>query len=243
MVAANWKMHGDSQSVLQFAEALETYAGAHESQTLVFAPPSPYLQSAALIAKHFAVAGQNGHEKSRGAHTGDVSMSMLRDVGCRYVIIGHSERRGAYGESDKLIIDKLLLAFESGLIPILCIGENALENADGVTMAVLTRQLQGAMEFLDESQKKQLVIAYEPVWAIGSGKTPDVADIGRIHEKIRYVFAENNAIIADSLRILYGGSVNPENAKQIFALPDVDGGLVGGASLTFDSFQKIIKAL
>ncbi len=240
IAAANWKMNGRSDEVIAFAKALSEITTNGEK---IFAPPAAYLTTAQAYNSGFALAAQTACENADGAFTGEISMPMLKDIACQYVIIGHSERRAIYGENDKVIFAKIQAAFTNGLTPILCIGETDKENQSGETEAVLTRQLKLASEGLSGEQKQKIVIAYEPVWAIGTGRTPSIDDIQAIHQKIRYLFSQNDDTISASVRILYGGSVKPDNAKAIFALADVDGGLVGGASLTIDSFEKIIKAL
>ena len=240
IAAANWKMNGRKQNVIDFANALNQIKTSGE---IIFAPPVIYLSVAQNSQKSFSLSAQTACHHDEGAFTGENSMSMLSDIGCQYVIVGHSERRAIYGESDQEIFAKVQAAFASGLTPILCIGETDEENQAGKTEAVLTSQLDAVIEHLTTVQKQQLVIAYEPVWAIGSGSPPFLDDIQEIHAKIRYVFSQNDDTIALAVRILYGGSVKPNNASNIFALEDVDGGLVGGASLTIDSFEKIIKAL
>ncbi len=240
IAAANWKMNGRQAEVSAFADSLNAVNSRGE---VIFAPPAVYLTAAEKAQKGFALAAQNACEQADGAFTGEISMPMLADVGCQYVILGHSERRAIYAESDAMIFAKVKAAFACGLTPILCIGETDEENQAGQTEAVLTRQLSLAVDNLSAAEKQQIVIAYEPVWAIGSGRTPSIDDIQAIHAKIRYVFCQNDDTIASAVRILYGGSVKPDNATAIFALADVDGGLVGGASLTIESFEKIIKAL
>ncbi len=240
IAAANWKMNGRVEDVVNFAKALSAVETRGEK---IFAPTSAHLTSAQAANTGFALSAQNASEQTDGAFTGEISMPMLADIGCQYVIVGHSERRALYGETDAIVFAKVKAAFDSGLTPILCIGETDEQNQAGQTEVVLSEQLQLAVDGLSTEQKQRLVIAYEPVWAIGTGRTPSEDDIQRIHEKIRYLFSQNDDTIAASVRILYGGSVKPNNAEAIFALADVDGGLVGGASLTIDSFEQIIKAL
>ncbi len=240
IAAANWKMNGRKADVKSFAKALNIDTQGE----IIFSPPSLYLGFAqAENTGGFALSAQTASEKLDGAFTGELSMAMLADIGCQYVIVGHSERRAIYGESDAAIFSKVKAAFAAGLTPILCIGETDEENQANKTEAVLAKQLALAIESLSTEEKQKIVIAYEPVWAIGTGRTPSIDDIQEIHEKIRYLFSKNDDTISASVRILYGGSVKPENAKAIFSCPDVDGGLVGGASLTIDSFEQIIKAL
>ncbi|PIE45299.1 MAG: triose-phosphate isomerase [Gammaproteobacteria bacterium] len=240
IAAANWKMNGRLSDVTRFAQLLGNIETKGET---IFAPPAVYLDVARKNNTGFALAAQTGNENADGAFTGEVSMPMLADIGCQYVIVGHSERRAIYAESDAAIFAKVKSAFAAGLTPILCIGETDSENQAGKTEAVLTEQLALVIDKLSAEEKRSLVIAYEPVWAIGTGRTPSLDDIQAIHRKIRYLFSQNNDTIASAVRILYGGSVKPDNAAAIFGLTDVDGGLVGGASLPIDSFEKIIKAL
>lgn len=240
MVAANWKMNGRAAEVSAFAAALSALPTEAEK---VFAPPAVYLHIAQQANKGFALSAQTAAAFADGAFTGEIGMSMLTDMGCQYVILGHSERRALYGETDKVIFEKVQAALANDITPILCIGETDEENQTGQTEAVMAEQLSRTLTVLTPAQKQRVVIAYEPVWAIGTGRTPSLEDVQSIHEKIRYLFSQNDDTISHSVRILYGGSVKPDNAAAIFALPDVDGGLVGGASLTIESFEKIIKAL
>lgn len=240
IIAANWKMNGDLSQVTLFCQGLNSIKTDHE---VVFAPPYPYLSKARQLCQGYLLSAQNASEHSSGAYTGEVSMAMLTDYGCQYVILGHSERRAIFQENDQLVFQKIRAAFNHQLTPIVCIGETDRQNQAGETETVLAKQLQKIARELSHEEKQQLVIAYEPVWAIGTGRTPTLEQIQGIHQKIRYLFCQNDVTISDSVRILYGGSVNPDNAKAIFACPDVDGGLVGGASLTIESFEKIIKAL
>ncbi len=226
IAAANWKMNGRVQEVVDFAKALSAVPSEGEK---IFAPTAVYLSAAQSMNADFALAAQNASAEKDGAFTGEISMPMLKEIGCRYVIVGHSERRALYHETDAAIFAKVTAAFEAGLTPILCIGETDEENQAGQTEAVLAEQLKLAIAGLTPEQKRQIVIAYEPVWAIGTGRTPSTEEIQAIHEKIRYLFSQNDDTIAASVRILYGGSVKPTNA--------------GGASLTIESFEKIIKAL
>ncbi|MGY0398525.1 MAG: triose-phosphate isomerase [Ostreibacterium sp.] len=238
--AANWKMNGRYDQVNSFSHALNKIETDGE---VIFAPPSVYLGVAQTVRTNFSLSAQTASENTDGAFTGELSMSMLSDIGCQYVILGHSERRIFYGETDEIIFNKIDTAFKANLIPILCIGETDKQNQSGQTDTILNRQLEQVINQLSSTQKQQLVIAYEPVWAIGTGRTPSIDGIQTIHEKIRYLFSQNDDTISGAVRILYGGSVKPDNVEAIFALPDIDGGLVGGASLTIDSFKKIIKAL
>lgn len=253
IIAANWKMNGTHTEVTQFVNALATFAAETPGTNpveVIFAPPAIYLdlaqgnlaQQSSNLATPFSLAAQDASQHDNGAYTGEISMAMLRDMNCQHVILGHSERRQYFAETNAVIYEKITAAFNHGITPILCIGEQDQDNQQGKTTDVLTEQLALAIEKLSENQKQQIIIAYEPVWAIGTGRTPSIDEIEKIHQKIRSIFTQNNDTIARDLRILYGGSVNPDNASAIFKCPNVDGALVGGASLKIDSFKQIIKA-
>ena len=236
LVAGNWKMHGTLDEAVAYAEAL---APAPEGVEVAVMPPFPLLFALgeALRNKGVALGAQNAFYEQKGAFTGEVSPAMLVDAGCRYVILGHSERRHILGESDALIAKKVAAAWEVGLEPILCIGELLEEREAGKTEEVLARQLAILAEFRGET--KPLTIAYEPVWAIGTGKTatPETAEAAHafVHEELVRVFGRD-------VRVLYGGSVKPDNAEALMRRPGVDGVLVGGASLAADSFNAIVAA-
>jgi len=228
LVAGNWKMHGSRQANRALLEQiLKEKSGGAECAVC---PPFPYLAQAAEQLKGSAVAlgAQNLSEHAQGAHTGEVSGAMLKDVGCRYVIVGHSERRQLYGEGDALVAKKFAAARAAGLTPILCVGETLAEREAGKTEEVVARQL-GAVAFSDA------VLAYEPVWAIGTGRNATPGQAQEVHAFLR------KKVPADTV-ILYGGSVKAQNAAAIFAMPDVDGGLIGGASLVAADFLAILRA-
>ncbi len=235
LVAGNWKMHGTLSDALAYAEALRPREGVE----VAVMPPFPLLHALAepLAAKGVALGAQNAFYEQKGAFTGEVSPAMLVDAGCRFVILGHSERRHILGESDEVIAKKLAAAWEAGLEPVLCIGELLEEREAGKTEEVLTRQLAILAQFRGEM--KPLTIAYEPVWAIGTGKTatPETAEAAHafVHEELARTFGRD-------VRVLYGGSVKPENALALMERPGVDGVLVGGASLKAESFNAIIAA-
>ncbi|MGE0251529.1 MAG: triose-phosphate isomerase [Dongiaceae bacterium] len=231
LLIANWKMNGSKAGVLAYAaELLNFMAAEGKSHQMVICPPFPYLDIVAenLDGSAVQLGAQDCHTQEKGAFTGDISAPMLADMGCKYVIVGHSERRQYHGESDDLIAQKLQSAQKAGLIPILCIGETGEERKANKTLSVLSRQLKIAAG--------DLVIAYEPVWAIGTGLTPSAAEIEAAHRHIRQELKTNKA------PILYGGSVKPENAQEIFAIPGVDGALVGGASLKAADFMALYRA-
>jgi triosephosphate isomerase len=206
--------------------------------------PFPYLAQAqaALAGSSIAWGAQNVSEHGKGAFTGEVSTSMLLDFGCKYVIVGHSERRSLYGESDELVASKYMAAQAAGLTPILCVGESLDERESGVTEAVVARQLDAVINAAGVGSLAKAVVAYEPVWAIGTGKTATPAQAQAVHAFIRGKIATLDAGIANQLIIQYGGSVKAANAAELMAQPDIDGGLIGGASLVADEFIAICRA-
>jgi triosephosphate isomerase len=206
--------------------------------------PFPYLAQAqaALSGSSIAWGAQNVSEQPKGAFTGEVSASMLLDFGCKYVIVGHSERRSLYGESDELVAKKYMAAQAAGLTPILCVGESLEERESGVTEAVVARQLDAVIQAAGVASLGKAVVAYEPVWAIGTGKTASPEQAQAVHAFIRGKIATLDAGIADKLVIQYGGSVKAANASELMAQPDIDGGLIGGASLVADEFIAICRA-
>jgi len=209
---------------------------------VVFAPPAPWLTDVAALLKHprVALAGQNLSEHAQGAYTGEVSAVMLADAGCRYVIVGHSERRSLYGEDNALVGRKTLAALQAGLTPIVCIGETLSQRESGQTWAVLQSQLAGVATSLAPDDWTKLVLAYEPVWAIGTGRNATPEQAQEVHALVRGWLRQHAAGAADDMRILYGGSVKADNAASLMAQPDIDGALVGGASLKADDFVTII---
>jgi triosephosphate isomerase (TIM) len=241
LVAGNWKMHG---SLAENAALLAALKSALDGIEAVVCVPFPYLaQAQALLAgSSIAWGAQNLSEQSKGAFTGEVSASMLLDFGCRYVIVGHSERRSLNGESDELVAAKYVAAQTAGLIPILCVGESLDERETGVTEAVVARQLDAVIERAGVASLAKAVVAYEPVWAIGTGKTASPEQAQAVHAFIRGKIAALNADVANQLVIQYGGSVKAANAAELMAQPDIDGGLIGGASLVADEFVAICRA-
>lgn len=230
-LGGNWKLQGDQQFTRHLLSALLQAVDA-KVETVVF-PPYPYLALAHELAQSaLGIGGQNCSQYAKGAYTGEVAASMLKDVGATWVLLGHSERRHLYGETEAMLVEKLLQARAAGLKIVFCVGETEAERRAGKTEAVILRQL----AILEGQPTEDLVIAYEPVWAIGTGLTPTIAEIQAVHRKIREGLAK-------PLRILYGGSLKLENAAEIFALPEVDGGLVGGASLEAKSFLGLQQTL
>ncbi|KRG68894.1 triose-phosphate isomerase [Pseudoxanthomonas dokdonensis] len=243
LVAGNWKLHGDRQ----FAYGLmdEIAAGRPQGPVdLVILPPLPYLGE---LIEDYAPRGigfgaQDVSSNEKGAYTGEVSAAMLMDVGAAYGMVGHSERRQYHAESDELVARKFIAAGNAGLVPICCVGETLQQREAGETEQVIGRQLQAVLQAAGVTAFARAVVAYEPVWAIGTGKTATPAQVQSVHAFIRGVVAAHDARIADSLTVLYGGSVKPDNAAELFAQPDVDGGLVGGASLVARDFLAIASA-
>jgi len=241
LIAGNWKMQGAVAMTRSLITAIEA-AGPFADVDVAVMPPYPYLSAALLLAKAVAVGAQDASAHSSGAFTGEVSASMLADIGCRYVILGHSERRQYHAESDGLITEKFLAVQGAGLMPILCVGETLAQREAGDTEAVVTAQLSAVLAVAGVDAFAKAVLAYEPVWAIGTGLTATPAQAQAVHALLRGVIAHRSASISGSLRILYGGSVKPNNAATLFSEADIDGGLIGGASLIADDFVAIIRA-
>jgi triosephosphate isomerase len=242
-VAGNWKMHGSLPTNLSLLSAVKSGAAGLVAQIAVCVP-YPYLVQAqsVLAGSNVAWGAQDVSEHAQGAYTGEVSGSMLTDFGCRYVIIGHSERRSYYGDTDAVVAAKYAAALKAGLTPILCVGETLNEREANITAHVVTRQLDAVIAGSGVDSLARAVVAYEPVWAIGTGKTASPAQAQEVHAMIRARVAASNAGVASGLQILYGGSVKPGNAKELFGQPDIDGGLIGGASLVAEDFIGICAA-
>jgi triosephosphate isomerase len=241
LVAGNWKMHG---SLAENAALLSALKPALSGIEAVVCVPFPYLAQAQseLAGSSIAWGAQNLSEHSKGAYTGEVSASRLRDFGCSYVIVGHSERRSLYGESDQQVAAKFIAAQAGGLIPILCVGESLEERESGITEQVVARQLDAVIGAAGIGALANAIVAYEPVWAIGTGKTASPEQAQAVHAFIRSKIAGLDAAIAGGLVIQYGGSVKAANAAELLAQPDIDGGLIGGASLVAEEFAAICQA-
>lgn len=241
LVAGNWKMNGTRAALSE----LQAIARAHPTPQvdILICPPATLLSEAARMMEGCApdIGAQDCHAAVSGAHTGDISAPMLADAGATAVIVGHSERRETYNETNALVCDKAKAAHEAGLVSVICIGETLAERDAGRTLDVIGAQLTGSTP--DSITSANTVIAYEPVWAIGTGKVPTLEQIGEVHDFIRENLSSRFGPSISDLRILYGGSVKPGNAAEIFAVPNVDGALVGGASLRELDFTPIIKAL
>ena len=244
IVAANWKMNKSIGEAVDVASELKGTLSVADRVETVVCPPYTALKPVGdmLMYSPLGLGAQDVHPEPNGAFTGSISASMLRDLGCQYVICGHSERRQFSGEDDALIARKLQAIVDAGMRPILCIGETLEQRESGQAQQVVERQLRGALQG-EAADYEHLVVAYEPVWAIGTGQTASPEEIQAAHAFIRRLVTELcGAAIGDALRIQYGGSVKPENAREIFAQADVDGGLIGGASLRADPFIQIVQA-
>ncbi|MFH0883658.1 MAG: triose-phosphate isomerase [bacterium] len=244
-VAGNWKMHLTAQPARELAEGIARASESIQGVDVALCPPFPLLTPVqnALGGTKVALGAQNLFWEIKGAFTGEVSAEMLLDAGCRFVIVGHSERRQYFGETDSSVNRRAHTALSAGLIPIICVGETLDEREGEMTIDVINRQVRGALERFTPEQAANLVVAYEPVWAIGTGRTATPEMAQEVHAQIRSLLTELfGKDIAQAIRILYGGSVKPDNAVELFAKQDIDGGLVGGASLKVDDFSAIIAA-
>ncbi len=246
VVMGNWKLNGSKEMVTNLITDLNTALDGVTGVDVAVAPPVMYLD----LAKHvidqnnsnIILGAQNVDVNATGAFTGDISPEMLKDVGATHIIIGHSERREYHHESDEFVAQKFAFLKENGLIPVLCIGETDAQNEAGETVAVCARQLDAVIKAHGVEALNGAIIAYEPIWAIGTGKAATAEDAQRIHASIRAHIAEQSETVAKNVVIQYGGSVKPENAAAYFAQPDIDGALVGGAALNAESFAAIAKA-
>ncbi|WDE13938.1 triose-phosphate isomerase [Thalassomonas haliotis] len=247
IVAANWKMNGGLTLIDEMVSGLKDVKLNHNVDVVV-CPSSPYLMAFALTAKNeglsenFHLGAQNVSEHEKGAYTGEISTNMLQEVSAEYVILGHSERRSLYKETSTLVAHKVKAALAGGLKPILCIGESESERTTGQTEVVLAAQLQPVIDEIGIEKFNEVVVAYEPVWAIGTGKTASPAMAQETHQFIRQFLANADVEVAKRVPLLYGGSVNAANCEELFAQADIDGGLIGGASLKVDEFKVICSA-
>ncbi|MDZ4736400.1 MAG: triose-phosphate isomerase [Rhodospirillaceae bacterium] len=244
LIAGNWKMNGMRADGVALALAIADWARQQggPALTLLLCPPATLIGAigAAIAGSPVVLGAQDCHPAAKGAHTGDIAASMLADLGCRYVIVGHSERRQNHHETDALVAAKGAAAHKAGLIAIVCVGETEAERDRGEALAVVSRQLEGSLP--EGTTAENSVIAYEPVWAIGTGRVPAAADVGEMHGHMRRLVAKRLVDGAD-LRLLYGGSVKADNAAELLAIADVDGALVGGASLDARAFTGIAAAV
>jgi triosephosphate isomerase len=241
LIAGNWKMNGLAASLEEAGKVAEGAAALKDKADAMICPPATLIAQMRWRTKDtpLMIGGQDCHSKASGAHTGDISAEMLKDAGASAVIVGHSERRTDHGESDALVRAKAEAARRAGLTAIICIGETEKERDAGETLAVVSRQLGGSVP---EGNPGDIIIAYEPVWAIGTGRTPGEADIREVHAHIRALLKARFGGAGSNVRILYGGSMKPDNAAAILKVPEVNGGLVGGASLKSADFLAILRA-
>ncbi len=240
LVIGNWKLHGSTAEV----EALISALGAKSGVETAVCPPYVYLSQARglLAGSAVGLGAQNCAAEKSGAFTGEVAAAMLADVGCEYVLIGHSERRTLFAETDAHTVAKVGQALDAGLQPVLCVGETLEEREQGHTLDVVLGQQNAVLDAFTAEQLGPLVLAYEPVWAIGTGRTASAEQAQEVHAAMRAKVSEYSQHLADGVRILYGGSVKPGNAQELFAQPDIDGGLIGGAALVADDFMAICQA-
>ncbi len=242
MVAGNWKMHGTRAMAGSLVDAIAS--ANYDSLDVAVFPPAVYL--AELVSTYGStgvlIGAQDVSAHARGAYTGEISAAMLRDVGCTHVLVGHSERRLYHSESNQQVAEKFVAAQSAGLIPVLCVGESLEQRDSGFTEQVIAEQLRAVIDHAGSATFANAVVAYEPVWAIGSGRTATPDQAQQVHAFIRDIFADEDVKLSSSLRILYGGSVKASNASELFAQADVDGGLVGGASLIATDFVAICAA-
>ncbi len=244
LVAGNWKMNGSRESIKTLLDGIKSGMGGVKVAEAAVCAPSIYLPDVQnqLTGSAIAWGGQDVSTEASGAYTGEIATSMLLDFGCKYVIVGHSERRTYHAESDELVAKKYVVARAAGLVPIFCIGETLEEREQGITEAVVSRQIDALINLDGVAALTDGVIAYEPVWAIGTGKTASPEQAQDVHAFIRNKLAAEDAGVAEGVRILYGGSMKPGNAAELIAKPDIDGGLIGGAALQAEDFLGICTA-
>jgi triosephosphate isomerase len=243
ILAANWKMYKTQAEASAFAKEFLPLVAAATDVDVVIAPPFTALPAlaAALAASRVLLAAQNVHPEEQGAFTGEIAPGMLRELGCRYAIVGHSERRTLFGESSELVARKAEALLRHEIRPIVCVGESLEERESGRTAAVIETQLRESLARVPGERAAELVVAYEPIWAIGTGRTATPALAQAVHAQVRGVLRERFGAAGDAIRIQYGGSVKPDNVRELMAQPDIDGALVGGASLEPESFARIVR--
>ena len=246
VIAGNWKMHNDLNETVNLISGIKNLLEESELKCdVIVAPPFTSLETASTLVKDSPIklSAQNMHFEDKGAFTGEISNSMLKSVGCEYVILGHSERRSIFGESNEIINKKIVKALSVGLKPIFCVGETLEERENNVTEKVIEEQIRKGLENVSETDLSNVIVAYEPVWAIGTGKVASPEQAQDVHKFIRDLISKMyNSNIAENLTIQYGGSVKPDNAAGLLSKPDIDGALVGGACLVAESFVGIIKS-
>ncbi len=244
LVAGNWKMNGSQESIRQLLDGIKDGMANVKNAEVAVCPPFVYIPLVQSLLQGTAISwgGQDVSSEASGAYTGETSTSMLNDFGCKYAIVGHSERRTYHQESDETVARKYAAARAAGLVPILCIGETLAEREQGITEQVVARQLDAVIQLEGVAALAEGVVAYEPVWAIGTGKTASPEQAQDVHQFIRSRVAGHDQSVADGLRILYGGSMKPDNAAELISKPDIDGGLIGGAALKAEDFLGICTA-
>jgi triosephosphate isomerase (TIM) len=244
MIAGNWKMNGSTSSVKELVAGIKSGMASVNKATVVVCPPALYIPQvmAGIAGSKIKCGSQNICDQDKGAFTGELAGSMLKDLGCEYAIIGHSERRSLYGESDALVAQRFAAARRNGIKPLFCIGETLEQREKGITNEVCSRQIDAVIKLEGVKALADGVIAYEPIWAIGTGKTASPEQAQAVHAFIREKIAKLDANVAAGLQILYGGSMNAANAAELLAQPDIDGGLIGGASLKAEDFLTICRA-
>lgn len=244
LVVGNWKMHGSLATIDSLLRDLRTELAGYDGADVAVCPPFPYLPRVAelLASSGIGYGAQNIAQEAAGAFTGEVAATMLADLACDYVIVGHSERRALYGETDAVVAEKFSQAQSAGLTPILCVGETLAQREAGQTLELVSSQLQAVIDSAGIDALKQAAVAYEPVWAIGTGKTASPQQAQEVHAHLRQQLASQKGAVAEQIRLLYGGSVKADNAAQLFAMEDIDGALVGGASLVASDFAVICRA-
>ncbi len=242
IIAGNWKMNFDMESAQTFIDQIVQYPNWKSTVILCVPYPLIYPLSTLISKPHLYMGAQNCHDKLSGAYTGEVSSTLLSSVGCEYVILGHSERREYFHETDKLVYQKILSALNSGLKPIYCCGENLQERENNTYISTIQQQLEQSILLLSSEQIQNIAIAYEPVWAIGTGHTASSDQAQEVHRFIRQQLTDKYGVfIGQKIPLLYGGSCNPKNANDLFSMPDIDGGLIGGASLKVEDFISLIQ--
>jgi len=244
LIAGNWKMHNNSAESVELVSQLKEMISGVKEVEVVVAPPYTALGSVATAIKGSTIflSSQNIFWEEKGAFTGEVSPAMLKDIGCQYTIIGHSERRQYFGETNETVNKRLKAALNASLIPIVCVGETLEEREAGKTLAIIEQQVKEGLDGVSSGEMEKVVVAYEPVWAIGTGKTATPEQAQEVHQFIRKMLAQVfNKGVAEGTRILYGGSVKPDNVDQLMSQKDIDGALVGGASLKADAFARIVQ--
>ncbi|WP_054763111.1 triose-phosphate isomerase [Methylomonas koyamae] len=244
LIMGNWKMNGSREEGQKLAQALADGLGNVEQEVAVCVP-FVYLSDirTVLASSPIALGAQNVADQASGAYTGEVSAAMLADIGCKYALVGHSERRSYYGDTNESVAKRFAQALSKGVVPVLCVGETLEEREQDKTFQVVDEQLDAVIAEAGIEAFEKAVIAYEPVWAIGTGKVATDEQAQEVHQYIRKRIADRNPAIAEKVQILYGGSVKPDNAKGLFAMPDIDGGLVGGASLDAKGFLQICHSV